>query len=138
MATGGSKRRVLWIHFGLVLATAICVSAFVVELWRAAGGNALSWAYVFEWPLLLGYAVFLWRRLLAEERGEPSRRVAASTPQEAAALEAWNQHLAALHAEDAAAEVQRRGRQAPTAPGRTSASTATSTPLTKRGDASVE
>ena len=93
-----------------MLASILCVSAFCVELWRAMSGNSLSWAYVFEWPLLLGYGVYLWHRLLADERGEPVRPAVDSTPEEIAALEAWNQHLAALHAADAAERIEREGR----------------------------
>ena len=34
------------------------------ELGRAEGGNELSWAYVFEWPLLAIFAVYMWWKLL--------------------------------------------------------------------------
>jgi hypothetical protein len=109
MAEPGTGR--LWrIHAGLVIASVLCVTAFALELWRALGGNALSWAYVFEWPLLLAYAVYMWQRLVREARGEPHGRLATSTPEEAAALEAWNEHLAALHAADAAKRFERGAR----------------------------
>jgi hypothetical protein len=97
----------LRLHLGLVIAAVVCVSAFAIELWRATSGNALSWAYVGEWPLLLAYAVFMWHRLLNDHRGVVRRVPRASTPDEEAALEAWNAHLAALHAHDAAAKVER-------------------------------
>jgi hypothetical protein len=60
----------LRIHLGLVIALAICVPAFCFEVSRALGGNELSWAYVFEWPLLAAYAIYMWHRLLAQERGD--------------------------------------------------------------------
>ena len=52
----GSTRGTFKINLGLFLAELICIPAFVFELDRALGGNTLSWAYVFEWPLLGGYA----------------------------------------------------------------------------------
>ena len=38
----------------------------VWQLHRALDGNELSWAYVFEWPLFAGYAVYMWWRLVHE------------------------------------------------------------------------
>jgi hypothetical protein len=32
------------------------------QLSRAAGGNALSWAYAVEWPVFAGFVVFIWAR----------------------------------------------------------------------------
>ncbi len=100
-----------WIHVGLVVAELICIPAFLFELKRALSGNELSWAYVFEWPLLGGYAVYVWRKLLRElhdeqataaaaERGEPDpvaaerRRLEDADPE----LKAWNDYLAKVHA----------------------------------------
>jgi hypothetical protein len=34
------------------------------QLSRALGGNTLSWAYTFEWPLFAGYAVYVWWNLV--------------------------------------------------------------------------
>jgi hypothetical protein len=34
------------------------------QLDRALGGNTLSWAYTFEWPLFAGYAVYVWWSLV--------------------------------------------------------------------------
>ena len=59
----------LRINLGLVLAELICLPAFVFEITRALDGNTLSWAYVFEWPLLGGYAVYMWHKLRQDERG---------------------------------------------------------------------
>ncbi|MGH9016548.1 MAG: hypothetical protein ACRDY1_02255, partial [Acidimicrobiales bacterium] len=35
---------------------------------RALSGNTLSWAYVFEWPIFAGYAVFMWWKLIHDPR----------------------------------------------------------------------
>jgi hypothetical protein len=45
------------------------------QLHRALDGNELSWAYVFEWPLFAGYAVYMWWRLVHER---PAADVAAT------------------------------------------------------------
>jgi hypothetical protein len=37
------------------------------QLGRALGGNSLSWAYTFEWPLFAGYACFVWWQLIHDE-----------------------------------------------------------------------
>ena len=41
---------------------------------RALAGNALSWAYTFEWPLFAGFAVVFWAKTIRDEfrirRGE--------------------------------------------------------------------
>jgi hypothetical protein len=93
------------IHLGLVLAEVICIPAFVIEILRALGGNTLSWAYVFEWPLFGGYAVYMWRQLLRQERGEVVGNKQRATPvdQQAAtdaAMARWNAYLSSAHAAD--------------------------------------
>ncbi len=94
----------LVIHMGLVLAEAICFSAFYVEIRRAMGGNRLSWAYVFEWPIFAGYAVYVWKKLLSDERRESSQRVASesSTPRDEPddSLAAYNEYLRSVHDDD--------------------------------------
>ena len=37
------------------------------QLHRALGGNALSWAYTFEWPLFACFAVVFWARTIRDE-----------------------------------------------------------------------
>jgi hypothetical protein len=60
----------------------LVVVAFWGMLWlgdwqfhRAMGGNGLSWAYTFEWPLFAGFAVVFWARTIRDEfrlrRGDP-------------------------------------------------------------------
>jgi len=34
---------------------------------RALGGNGLSWAYTFEWPLFAGFALVFWARTIRDE-----------------------------------------------------------------------
>jgi heme oxygenase len=92
----GKTKETFRIHLGLFLAELICIPAFLFEVKRALGGNTLSWAYVVEWPLLGGYAVYMWRKMLREARGEtPAAPVVEQSddPQ----LRAWNEYLAALH-----------------------------------------
>lgn len=49
------------------------------QLGRALGGNTLSWAYTFEWPLFAGYAIYVWWQLIHDRRtpGVPGRPTAA-------------------------------------------------------------
>ena len=54
-------------HITLTLGLALCVAAFWFELSRAIGGNSLSWAYVFEWPLLGIFAVYMWWKVIHPE-----------------------------------------------------------------------
>lgn len=46
--------------------TVVLVAGFLGLGWwqisRAASGNALSWAYAFEWPVFAGFVIFLWFR----------------------------------------------------------------------------
>jgi hypothetical protein len=53
---------------------------------RALAGNALSWAYTFEWPLFSGFAVVFWAKTIRDEfrirRGEmPDSRALAAAAQ---------------------------------------------------------
>ncbi|HEY1825112.1 MAG TPA: hypothetical protein VGG21_04030 [Acidimicrobiales bacterium] len=89
-------KNIFRIHFGLFLAEVICVPAFVIEMLRALSGNELSWAYVFEWPALGAYAVYMWRKMLREERGlaKPRRE---KPPTDDPRLAEWNAYLASVH-----------------------------------------
>jgi hypothetical protein len=71
---------------------ALCAAAFWFELSRALGGNALSWAYVFEWPLLGAFAVYMWRQLLHPERDNRlNRKVKTLDPSFSGMLERWEE-----------------------------------------------
>ena len=85
------------IYLGLFLAELICIPAFIFETSRALSGNTLSWAYVVEWPLLGGYAVYMWRKMLREEKGLDDRPVVESTEEDDPQLKAWNDYLKAVH-----------------------------------------
>jgi hypothetical protein len=101
-----SKRRAI----ALTVCVAVVVPGFLVLGWwqltRALSGNSLSWAYTFEWPLFAGYLVWVWWRLLREDRTDRSSRTAdgpdaASAPSDAPAeedeeLAAYNRYLQAL------------------------------------------
>ncbi|MGC8510188.1 MAG: hypothetical protein ACP5PB_04870 [Acidimicrobiales bacterium] len=95
-----NSKRILGIHLGLLLAELICISAFIIEIYRALGGNTLSWAYVFEWPIFGSYAVYLWHRLLADERGSTPKRPQTSTEPDSDALSTYNEYLRRVHGND--------------------------------------
>ncbi|RKN27097.1 hypothetical protein [Micromonospora musae] len=73
----------LWTPVWIARHTAmvVLVVAFLALGWwqisRAAGGNTLSWAYAFEWPIFAGFVVFVWwREARHTVRGdEPEQRV---------------------------------------------------------------
>ena len=94
----GLPEKALRIHLGLVLAEVICVSAFIFELNRARSGNTLSWAYVFEWPILGVYAIYVWRKLLRPDADSASRRAPSSD--EVSALDEYNRYLHEVHQTD--------------------------------------
>jgi hypothetical protein len=80
---------------------ALCIGAFIVELWRALGGNSFSWMYVFEWPLFAGFAIYMWWILLQGNDRVPraSKEAApgpATYPDED--LNAWNLYLQVMEA----------------------------------------
>ena len=94
------------------------------QLHRAESGNALSWAYTFEWPIFAVFAVVFWAKTIRDEfhppavasgdedvelpagalAGAPRPAAAAragdpATPEEAAELDAYNAYLARLQRE---------------------------------------
>ena len=82
-----SPRWLAWLAFVIV--------AFWGMLWlgdwqfhRAIGGNGLSWAYTFEWPLFAGFGVVFWARTVRDElraRRGPSQKELDRAAAEAAA-----------------------------------------------------
>ena len=103
------------VHATLVAALLLCAVAFRFELGRALGGNGLSWAYVFEWPLFAVFGVYMWWSILhggqrGRRRSRRGRVVApAVDPKYAGMLEAWQSHQRELQAAQAEAE----GREPP-------------------------
>jgi hypothetical protein len=58
-----------WLAWHLLVALAAWGMAWLGD-WqfhRAVGGNGLSWAYTFEWPLFAGFAVVFWARTIKDE-----------------------------------------------------------------------
>ncbi len=86
-------------HAVLLAGLALCAVAFWFELGRAERGNTLSWAYVFEWPLLAVFAVYMWWKVLHEgttSRRRRAKREPGLAPQYDAMLKAWQAHQAEL------------------------------------------
>jgi hypothetical protein len=94
------------------------------QLHRAESGNALSWAYTFEWPIFAVFAVVFWAKTIRDEfhppvtaggdedidlpagamaavprQGAPAPAEDPATAEEAAELAAYNAYLARLHQE---------------------------------------
>ena len=69
------SRRCVGMHLTLL----VLLPAFAWLTWwqlsRALGGNTLSWAYTFEWPLFAGYAVYMWWQLIHDQPAAVTRRV---------------------------------------------------------------
>jgi hypothetical protein len=45
---------------------------------RAEGGNALSWAYTFEWPIFTIFGVVFWAKTIIDEYRSPGRTAKSS------------------------------------------------------------
>jgi hypothetical protein len=108
------SRRALRLHLVILLLVPAFMALCIWQISRAVGGNSLSWAYVFEWPLFAGYAVYMWWRFVHEapESSPASETTAAGpaqAPQEPARrdddgeLAAYNAYLAQLAERDRAA-----------------------------------
>ncbi len=113
------SRRALTLHGVILVVVPGFIALCLWQLDRALGGNELSWAYVFEWPLFAGYAVYMWWRLVHER---PVAAVAANQADDVGAshdgtedgrddvdrsedpeLAAYNDYLARLAEQDRAA-----------------------------------
>ena len=112
--------RALKLHAVILIVVPAFMALCVWQIYRAVDGNNLSWAYVFEWPLFAGYAIYMWWRFVhekpepagaaASENGHaaaslppPANPPAAKETQEAAELAAYNEYLARLAEKDRAA-----------------------------------
>ncbi len=83
-------------HVTLAVGLALCAVAFWFEIGRALGGNALSWAYVFEWPLLGIFSVYMWWQVIHprdQRHHDPPPSIA---PEFEGMLAAWELHQAQL------------------------------------------
>jgi hypothetical protein len=93
------NKRILGIHLGLVLVELFCVIGFIFEFLRARSGNSLSWAYVFEWPIFGAYGVYMWTKLLKDERHEGPSPEELPLTRIDEALDAYNEYLKKVHNE---------------------------------------
>ncbi len=59
-------------HVFVIFATAGMLWLGNWQLHRAESGNALSWAYTFEWPLFAIFAVVFWAKTIREEVHPPA------------------------------------------------------------------
>jgi hypothetical protein len=99
------------LHLTLVAGLALCVAAFLFEVRRALGGNELSWAYVFEWPMFAVFAVYMWWTTLHQSRRKHRAQVKPKVvaPEHVDMLIKWQQHLRTMAEAEAQAEAQRAG-----------------------------
>jgi DNA-binding transcriptional regulator of glucitol operon len=121
-----SSQRNAFTHLTALVVVPGCLALGWWQVTRALSGNTLSWAYVFEWPIFAGYAVFMWWKLTHDQAsaatvtdreasdadltvpGEPlsdAGRTAGKRPggqakeaEEDAELASYNDYLAALNA----------------------------------------
>ncbi len=113
------SRRALKLHAVILVVVPAFMALCVWQIYRAVDGNSLSWAYVFEWPLFAGYAVYMWWRFVhekpevtpaaASENGHAPVTAppgpgagAGSTVQDDEELVAYNEYLAQLAERDRA------------------------------------
>ena len=116
-----------WLAWHLIMVTTVIGMLWLGDwqLHRAESGNALSWAYTFEWPIFAVFAVVFWAKTIKDEfhppavaepgTGDvplPARAVRPggpdgaavpagepTSPEEEADLAAYNAYLARLHRE---------------------------------------
>jgi hypothetical protein len=58
-------------HLAMVVAVAGMLALGYWQLRRAEEGNALSWAYTFEWPIFAVFAVVFWAKTIRDEFSPP-------------------------------------------------------------------
>ena len=118
------SRRALKLHAVILILVPAFMALCAWQISRALAGNSLSWAYVFEWPIFAGYAVYMWWRFVheaadvtppaASAAGSPAGPAHANgpapadgplptaAPEEDADLAAYNAYLAQLAERDKA------------------------------------
>ncbi len=106
------SRRALKLHAVILIVVPGFAALCIWQIDRALGGNSLSWAYVFEWPLFAAYAVYMWWRILHEkpdaapaapaENGHAGEQPSAQDAKEDAEMAAYNDYLARLAEQDRA------------------------------------
>jgi hypothetical protein len=87
-------------HLTLLFGLVLCGIAFWFELGRAERGNELSWAYVFEWPLLALFAIYMWWKILHPEFTFKRRHdKPAIAPEYEGMLAAWQEEVSKIERE---------------------------------------
>lgn len=71
-------RRCVGMHVTLLILLPTFALLTKWQLDRALGGNTLSWAYTFEWPLFALYALYVWWQLIHDQTAPGLRRGSAS------------------------------------------------------------
>jgi hypothetical protein len=66
------SRRAVKLHVVILIVVPAFLALCLWQVSRALGGNSLSWAYVFEWPLFAAYAIYMWWRFVHEPAAEGS------------------------------------------------------------------
>ena len=66
------SRRAIKLHVVILIVVPAFLALCLWQISRALGGNTLSWAYVFEWPLFACYAVYMWWRFVHEAAEDSS------------------------------------------------------------------
>ena len=89
-------------HVTLAVGLFLCGLAFWFELGRAERGNELSWAYVFEWPLLGVFALYMWWNVLDPQHQSrvKNKKVKELAPEFHGMLNAWEEHQRELTKEN--------------------------------------
>jgi hypothetical protein len=113
------SRTNLRLHGLLIVGVSICAAAGWFELNRARAGHEVAWVYTIEWPIFGIYGVYIWWRLLRDQRAADGAERSAgwqsdpagtetTGPSEAAQrtlgddpeLVAWQEYLTRLHTMD--------------------------------------
>jgi hypothetical protein len=86
-----NRMRDFWqLDVPLVVVLLLCTGITVVEARRAGDGVWRAWIYMFEWPLIAAFTIWIWHRFRTE--GNPVRGTA----------QRWRDRVAAYEAEAAA------------------------------------
>ena len=94
------RRRNVWqLDIPLVLVLVLCTVITVIEYRRANEGVWRAWIYLFEWPLIAAFAVWMWYRFTHEGSGGGFVR-------------RWKERVARFEAEADAQERDERAAQA--------------------------
>jgi hypothetical protein len=73
-------------HLAMVVAVAGMLALGYWQFRRAMEGNALSWAYTFEWPVFAVFAVVFWAKTIRDEFSPPQADPAPDGPASDAAV----------------------------------------------------